>query len=131
MEKTCEFVDVTTANELQVAALDKAVHTHAKKINEYENGKLTVTQQNNISAILEQTNTINITMNRMTLAISQTFQPPPHAPLLTIGIGPMDDSEDTPAPVTGSRSRHIEEDGTLNEAIAAKKPNIPNKFLKL
>ena len=38
--KTCEFIDLTT------------MHTYAKNINEYENGKLTVAQQENINAIL-------------------------------------------------------------------------------
>ena len=125
MEKTCEFIN---ANEMQVAALAEEVHKHTKKVNEYENGKLTVAQQKNLNAILEQISTMNITMNSMKLAITQTFQPLPHAPLLAVGNAQVGDGKDTPAPVTGSRSRQIEEDGTLEEACATKKPNIPNKI---
>ena len=57
----------------------------------------------------------------------RSFQPPQTASLLAIGNALMDDSEDTPAPVTGSRSRQIDGDDTLNKASAPKKPNIPNK----
>ena len=45
VSKANKFIDVTTANEMQAAALAEEMHTHAKKINEYENGKLTVAQQ--------------------------------------------------------------------------------------
>ena len=38
----------------------------------------------------------------------------------------MDDSEDIPAPVTGSKSRQIEEDGTLTD-VPNKMAKIPNK----
>ena len=94
---------------MQVAAFAEEVHAHAKRINQYENGKLTMAQQQNINAVLEQIHTMHIAMNSMKMAITQTFQSPPHAPLLVIGNVPMDDSADTPAPVTGSRSRQIED----------------------
>ena len=73
MEKTCEFIDVTVANEMQVAALSEEVQTYAKKINEYENRKLTVAKQQNIDAIMDKINTISINMNSMEMAITQTF----------------------------------------------------------
>ena len=73
--KKCEFIDVTTVNQMQVEALADEVHTHTQKINEYENRKLTLTQQQNINAILEQINTMSINMNSMKMVITQTFQP--------------------------------------------------------
>ena len=125
--KTCEFIDVTTANQMLVEALAEEVHTHAQKINKYGNGRLTVAQQEINSMFLDQMNTMNIAMNSMKLAITQTLKPPQHAPLLAIGNTAMDDSDDIPAPVTGSRSRRIEEDGTLTDACLVKIFKITNK----
>ena len=125
--KTCEFIDIITASQMQEEALAKEVHTHAQIINEYENGKLTVEQQKIIIVLMDQRNTMNIAMNSMQKVVKQSFHPPQNAPLLAIRNTPMDDSEDTPASVTGSRSIQIDKDDTLNKVIAAKKPIIPNK----
>ena len=84
-------------------------------------------QQEIINVLLDQMNTMNIIMNSMKLAITQSLKPSQHAPLLAIGNTAIDDSEDIPAPVAGLRSRQIDENGTLIEASAAKKPNNPNK----
>ena len=58
-------------------------------------------QQEIINVLLNQMNTMNITINSIKLAIAQTLKPPQHAPLLVIGNTAMDDSDDIPAPVTG------------------------------
>ena len=82
---------------MQVEALAEEVHIHAQKINEYENGKLTVAQQQVINVLMDQVNKMNITMNSMQKVVKKSFHPAQNAPQLAIGNAPMDDSEDTPA----------------------------------
>ena len=61
------------------------------------------------------------------MVITPTLQSSTHTQILVIENAAMDDSEYTPAPITGSKKRQLEEDGTLTEASASKTPKIPNK----
>ena len=61
---------------MQVKALVEKGGTHAQKINEYENGKLTVAQQQIINVLMDQMNTMNIAMNSMQKAVKQSFHMP-------------------------------------------------------
>ena len=96
--------------------------THAKIINAYKDGELTLAQTEILQSWLEQ---LNAMTDKMKLMFAQSADKI-NRPMLTSSV--IDDKEDLSSTVTGSRNRQIEDDGTLNEARAAKKPNIPEKI---
>ena len=98
--------------------------SNAKKINAYENGKLTLAQTETLNSWLAQVNTM---ANNMKLVFAQSVDKI-NRPMLTSSA--MKNKEDLPPRVTGTKNGQIEEDGIVKDAHTTKKPNLPNKSIQ-
>ena len=132
--KAAEFIVITERNEAQVTVLAEEVDSHAKKINGYENGKLSAAQLKTVNSmsvrVADMTDSMKLmfteSSDSMRTMITESVETLTKAPRHYIGgshTGDMNYSEDLPPTLTGTRNIQIEHDGTLNDASAVKIPN--------